>query len=114
MTLQAKLTLGTVLMETVIVAVISAVYLGNMMDLRFESAQRNANRVNHIVLQSVKNTLNNNPTLGVKDALASSKLQDQLKLELEYNPEVSEVALIGDNHELLVEIGSVLPIEEQD
>ena len=42
MTLQAKLTLGTVLLATVIVAVISAVYLGNIMDLQFESALRQA------------------------------------------------------------------------
>ncbi len=44
MTLQAKLTLGAVLMAAVIVAAISAVYLGNIMELQFDSGASSGGR----------------------------------------------------------------------
>ena len=57
MTLQAKLTLGTVLLATFIVAIISAVYLGNIMDLQYESALREAGR-SLLVLLAEDNVVN--------------------------------------------------------
>ena len=69
MTLQAKLTLGTVLLATVIVAINSAVYLGSIMDLRFAVAYGEANRVRNISQEYVTDALNSHPELPVSEVL---------------------------------------------
>ena len=48
MNLQAKLTLGAVLLETVIVGAISAVDLGNAMQIEFEAARKPADVVRQV------------------------------------------------------------------
>jgi len=103
MTLQAKLTLGTVLLATVIVAVISAVDLGNIMDLKFESALRAANRVGDIAVIDVREALNSHPELPLAEALASDRLTEQLKTEGTYSKELFEVAVVDEHGEILAD-----------
>jgi hypothetical protein len=93
MTLQAKLTLGTVLLATVIVAIISAVYLGNIMDMQFASVLREAGTVRDIAVQYVKDAVNSRPDLPPNEALASDRLTEQLETEVEYHKEIVEVAV---------------------
>jgi signal transduction histidine kinase len=103
MTLQAKLTLGTVLLATVIVAIISAVYLGNIMDMQFASVLREAGTVRDIAVQYVKDAVNSRPDLPPKEALASDRLTEQLETEVEYHKEIVEVAVADANGEILAD-----------
>ena len=103
MTLQAKLTLGTVLLATVIVAINSAVYLGNMMDLQFAAALREAGRVADICLRYAADAVNSQPVLAPGDALASDRLTEQLKTEVALDKEIVEVAVVDANGEILAD-----------
>ena len=104
MTLQAKLTLGTVLLATVIVAVISCVYLGNIMDLQYESALREAGRVGDVALRYVADAANNaRPDVPLSEALSSDRLTDQLVTEVAASTEIVEVAVVDANGYILAD-----------
>ena len=103
MTLQAKLPLGTVLLATVIVAAISAVYLGNIMDLQFESALRQADRAGGIVVGDVREVLNSHPELEPREALTGSRLPEQLQTEFTSFDEIYEVAVVDEHDEILTD-----------
>jgi signal transduction histidine kinase len=103
MTLQAKLTLGTVLLATVIVAINSIVYLGSIMDLRFADAYGEAGRVRNIAVQYVTDALNSHPELPVSELLASDRLIQQLETEVGYHKEIVEVAVVDADNDILVD-----------
>ena len=103
MTLQAKLTLGTVLLATVIVAVISAAYLRNVMDLQFESALQRAEMAGDRVVSDVRETLNSHQELPLPEALASGRLSEQLKTEVTYSKEIFEVAVVDPDNTILAD-----------
>ena len=58
MNLQAKLTLGYVLLATLMVAVISAVDLGNVMKLQFDATLERAETLRTVAADQVKSALN--------------------------------------------------------
>src|SRR5580692_4676755 len=98
MTLQAKLTLGTVLLATVIVAINSAVYLGNIMDLQFESALLAAERVSNAALQDVRDAANSSkPDLALSEALAGDRLTEQLQTEVALDKHIVEVTVVDED-----------------
>ena len=103
MTLQAKLTLGTVLLATVIVAVISAVDLGNIMELRFESSLARADFVGDITVGEVKEAINSQPELGLREALSGDRLLEQLKTVAINSKEIFEVAVVDRNNQILAD-----------
>ena len=96
MTLQAKLTLGTVLLATVIVATISLVYLGNVMDIQFDSALKEALRVGDVALHHVQLASNSRTNLSLTDALANDHLNERLVTEVALDNEIVEVAVVND------------------
>jgi len=103
MTLQAKLTLGTVLLATVIVAVISAVYLGNIMDLQFESVLLRADLAGDRVVSDVRDALNNHPELQLPEALANVRLSEQLKTEVTNSEEIFKIVVVDEHNETLAD-----------
>ena len=103
MTLQAKLTLGTVLLATVIVATISAADLGNIMDLQFESALREAERVGERVVSDIRDAVNSHPEMEPHEALASDRIWEQLKAEVTSSKEIVEVAVVNDHDVILAD-----------
>src|SRR5580692_1639922 len=104
MTLQAKLTLGTVLLATVIVAINSMVYLGNIMDLQFESALLAAERVGNAVLGDVKEAVNSSrPDLPLSETLTSDRLTEQLQTEVALDRHIVEVAVVDADHKILAD-----------
>ena len=103
MTLQAKLTLGTVLLATVIVAINSIVYLGSIMDLRFSDAYDEADRIRDIAVQYVTDALNSHPKVPVNEVLASDRLIQQLETEVGFHKEIVEVAVVDANNDILVD-----------
>ena len=103
MTLQAKLTLGTVLLATVIVATISAVYLGKLMDLQFAAVLRQADRASSVVVSEVREALNSHPELDFREALATSRLPEQLQTGFTSFEEIYEVAVVDEHDEILAD-----------
>ena len=104
MTLQAKLTLSTVLLATVIVAVISLVDLGNIMELEFETRLRQAEHVRDITVGDVKEALNGRPDLPVEQALEGDRLMERLKSAVTtYSKEIVEVAVVNEHNEILAD-----------
>ena len=103
MTLQAKLTLWTVLLATSIVAIISVVYLGKIMDLRYSDALVEASRVRDIAVQYVKDAVNDQPTQPLREALGSDHLSQLLKIQVGFHTEIVEVAVVNDDGEILTD-----------
>jgi nitrogen-specific signal transduction histidine kinase len=109
MTLQAKLTLGSVLLATLIVGLISAVDLGNIMQIEFESTLDRADFVTSQATEAVKDAVNRQPRsttlhLAVQDSALTEKLR---KLMLTGSKAILEIALVDpDSNEIL---GDTLP-----
>jgi signal transduction histidine kinase len=103
MTLQAKLTLGTVLLATVIVAINSVVYLGSIMDLRFADSYGEAGRIRDIAVQYVTDALNSHPEVPVSEVLASDRLTQQLQTEVNNHKEIVEVAVVDADNNVLAD-----------
>jgi signal transduction histidine kinase len=104
MTLQAKLTLGTVLLATVIVAINSMVYLGNIMDLQFESALLAAERVGDAALRDVRDAANSSsPSLPLSEALTSDRLTGQLQTEVAFDKHIVEVTVVDADDKALAD-----------
>jgi len=103
MTLQAKLTLGTVLLTTVIVVVVSAVDLGNIMDIRFQTTLREANRVADTVVGDVRDAINSHPELPLEEALATSSLQEKLRAVGGHSEEIFAVSVVDAQNRILAD-----------
>ena len=69
MNLQAKLTLGAVLLETLIVGTISAVDLGNSMQIEFDGARKSAGVVRQLAGDYVAQTRNRMRDKPLREAL---------------------------------------------
>ena len=104
MTLQAKLTLGTVLLATVIVAIVSMVYLGNVMDLQFESALRGSSARGRC-RASARAVMrgNSRPDLSLSEALANGRITDRLQTEVALDSHIVEVAVADAKGEILAD-----------
>ena len=103
MTLQAKLTLGTVLLATVLVALISAVYLANTMQTEFEHTLKRAEMVQAVAIDYVKAALNRPHAPPPAEALSSPELFDRLRTIMTASKEILEVAVVGDDGEILAD-----------
>ena len=98
MTLQAKLTLGTVFLVTTVVAFISAVDLADIMQNEFEHTLQLANVVQLVATDDVKQALNRPQALPFPGALQTPELFDRLRSVMASSPVIVEVAEIGRAH----------------
>jgi signal transduction histidine kinase len=103
MTLQAKLTLGTVLLTTGIVTVVSAVGLVNILEIRFQTTLREARTVLEVSVSNVTEASRSHPDFDISDALATSRLADQLKAQVGPAKEIVEVAVVDPQNEILAD-----------
>ncbi len=103
MTLQAKLTLGTVLLVTVVVALISAVDLLGIMQNEFEDALQRARVVQVVAKDDVKQALNRPQALPFPGALQTPELFDRLRSVMNASPVVFEVAVVNPDGEILAD-----------
>src|ERR1035441_7383127 len=96
MTLQAKLTLGTVLLVTIVLALISAVDLGDIMQNEFEHTLQLARVVQALATDSVKQALNGPQALPFPGALQTPELFDRLRSVMAASPVIrSEERRVG-------------------
>jgi len=94
MTLQSKLTLGSVLLATSIVGLVSAVDLGNVMQLLFESTLDRAALLQSQATLAVKDALNRQRTLSVADALKDAALTERLRKLVTASKAILEIAVV--------------------
>ena len=102
MTLQAKLTLGTVLLVTIVVALISAVDLGDIMQNEFEHTLQLARVVQAVAIDDVKQALNP-PQAPFPDALQTPELFERLRSVMLSSPVIVEVAVVNTDGEILAD-----------
>src|SRR5229473_879599 len=95
MTLQAKLTIGSVLLATLIVMLVSAVDLGNQMQSQFESTLERAKLIEWVAAQTVKDSLNRPHLSPMGDALRDPALNDRLLDLLGQAPSILEIAAVS-------------------
>ena len=103
MTLQAKLTLGTVLLVTIVLALISAVDLGDIMQNEFEHTLQLARVVQALATDSVKQALNGPQALPFPGALQTPELFDRLRSVMAASPVIFEVAVVNADGEILAD-----------
>jgi signal transduction histidine kinase len=94
MTLQAKLTLGTVLLVTLVVVLISAVDLGDIMQNEFEHALERATIAQNVASDYVEQALNRSDALPFPAALQTQEFLDRLNHAMLTSQGIVEVALV--------------------
>src|SRR5580658_6919017 len=102
MNLQAKLTLCAVLLETLIVGAISAVDLGNAMQIEFEAALKRANIVRLVASDYVAQALNSHtlPNVSDREKLRDPELSKRLTELLTDADELFEIAVVDPLNEI--------------
>jgi len=103
MTLQAKLTLGTVLLVTLVVALISMVDLAGIMQIEFEHTLQRALVVEAVATDDVKQALNRPQALPFPGALQTPELFDRLRSVMAASPVIFEVAVVSPQGEILAD-----------
>jgi signal transduction histidine kinase len=102
MTLQAKLTLGSVGLATIMVSGISAFGLSNLMRFQFRSTYERADLIKTAATDAAIDALNRQRTLDFKEAVKDSTLNAQfVKLLTSYKP-ILEISLVSaETNEIL-------------
>ena len=102
MKLRAKLTLGSVALATVLVTVISAVGLGNLMQLQFKNTLERAELIKSAATDAVIDTLNRKRSVKLEDALQEPTLTSQLVALLASYKPILEISLVSaERNEIL-------------
>jgi hypothetical protein len=103
MTLQAKLTLGTVLLVTIVVAFISFVGLVGIMQNEFDHTLQRARVVQVVAIDDVEQALNRPQALPFPAALQTQELFDRLRSVMASSPGIDEVAVVSPEGEILAD-----------
>jgi len=115
MTLQAKLTLGSVLLATLIVSFISAVDLGTLMQFEFQSMYERADLVKDLSKDAVIDTLAHLRDVPLREALGDPELKRKLVNLLTSSKGVFSIDMVSaENNEVLASmlknrVGSINP-----
>jgi signal transduction histidine kinase len=102
MNLQAKLTLGAVLLETVIVGAISTVDLANAMQIEFADAYKRAYIARLVASDYVAQALNTRTSVNISDRerLRDPDLSKRLRKLMTESDELLEIAVVDKNNEI--------------
>ncbi len=103
MTLQGKLKIGSVLLTILIVGVISAVDLGNVMRLEFDSTLQRAELMRMVASGMVQGALNRHRTVSVPEALKDPELQDALVRLLTASRAILELAVLDPENQIIAD-----------
>jgi signal transduction histidine kinase len=103
MTLQGKLTLGSVLLATLIVGIVSAVDLGNVMELEFAATLERAQLLKAVSSVLVGEALNRQRTVPVREALRDPELSNALINILTASRAILEVAVLTPENEIIAD-----------
>ncbi len=103
MTLQAKLTLGSVVLASLMVGVVSAVDLVNEMERQFEATLERADTLKIVATNTVSQSLNRQRTLPLREALRDPDLQNLLVSIMVASRAILEVAIVDPHNEILLD-----------
>jgi signal transduction histidine kinase len=103
MNLQAKLTLGAVALETLIVGIISAVDLANVMQIEFHAAERRAALARDVASDDVADAINRTPQLPLREALRDPLLPERFQHLMTYSDELLEIAVVDPANQILAD-----------
>jgi signal transduction histidine kinase len=103
MNLQAKLTLGYVLLAVVIVSIISGLDLATNMNQQFEATLERAQVLNPVATKFVKRTLNSQITVPLREALRDPRLAADLLDLLTNSKAILEIAVVDPKNEVLAD-----------
>src|ERR1700722_4744604 len=103
MNLQAKLTLGAVVLETLIVGVISAVDLGNVMQVEFVAAENRAEFARDVASEYVVQVLNRQPPQPLREAWRAPLLPARLSKLMTESSELIEIAVVDPQNQILAD-----------
>ena len=103
MTLKAKLTLGSVVLATVMVGLVSAVELGNEIERHFEETLESAGVLRDVATNLVSQALNVHRTLKIEDALQDPELQRNLVSIKAYSHAILEIAVLNPQYKILLD-----------
>src|SRR5438270_11389957 len=95
MSLQAKLTLGSVLLATLIVILVSAVGFGHLMEFQFTSTLDRAELIKVVATEAVKDTLNRPHPLPMRQALRDPALNERLLKLIGQSKSISEISIVA-------------------
>ena len=103
MTLQAKLTLGSVVLASLMVAVVSGVDLANQMQREFESTLERANNLKGVAALVVRQSLNRQRNKSLREALRDPDLQNLLVDVMSASHAIVEIAVVDPNNEIFLD-----------
>jgi len=99
MNLQAKLTLAFILLVVVIVATISVIDLGNILQLQFEGTLERADVINPVATRFVMDTRNSQLDVPLREALRATSLSQDLLDLLTNAKAILEIAVVDPKTE---------------
>ena len=97
MNLQAKLTLAFILLVVVIVATISVIDLGNILQLQFEGTLERADVINPVATRFVMDTRNSQLDIPLREALRATSLSQDLLDLLTNAKAILEIGIHNDD-----------------
>src|ERR1041385_1153108 len=103
MTLQARLTLSSVLVTTVIVTIVSTVDLANDMEWQFEGTLRSARAIRTMVSSDVSRAVERERDLSLRQVLRQPELTAELQNLLADAPLLLEIAICDRKNEILAD-----------
>ncbi len=103
MNLQAKLTLGYVLLAVVIVTIISGLDLAMNMQQQFDATLERAEILNPVATKFVKRTLNSRLTIPLREALRDKTLAADLLDLVTKAGAILEIAVVDPNNEVFAD-----------
>jgi len=104
MTLQAKLTLGSVVLASLMVGVVSAVDLANEMQRQFESTLERADTLKTVASRMISQSINRQRTKSLREALLDPDLQSLMVDIISASHAILEVAAVDpDTSEILLD-----------
>src|ERR1035441_7352307 len=116
MTLQTKVTFGSVLLATVVVTAVSGVNLGSFMDLELEATLERADVIKGVATGEVTDTLNRRRDVVLREALRDPELKRKLLNLLRSPNGVLSIDMVSaDSHEVLastLDTRAVLAVED--
>ncbi|HWC97177.1 MAG TPA: ATP-binding protein [Candidatus Sulfopaludibacter sp.] len=103
MTLQARLTLYYVLLAVLMVTTISVINLGNEIQAKFDDTLKRAQASQRLAVEEVKQTLNSERKLTIREALRKQSLVDSFK-NIMRDSDIEELAVVDPaNNEILLD-----------
>lgn len=103
MTLQTKLTLGSVVLATLMVGLVSAVELENEIERQFAETLERATVQRDLTTNLVTQSLNRQRTVGLEQALRDPELQSNLVNIIAYSHAILEIAVLDPHNKILLD-----------